>query len=255
MKVVILAGGFGSRLCEETFNKPKALVKIGTQPIIWHIMNYYSHFGLNEFVIALGYNGQCLRNWVKSFKNFKQKTILKNDLLEVDSVSFTGNEHAEWFVHMVDTGLNTQTGGRIKRLAPIIGDETFMLTFCDGLSDVNLRSLLNFHRSHGRLATVTAVRPQSRFGHLILKGNRVLHFEEKPRLDWINGAFCVFEPGVLDYIEDDTTNLTKDSLKKLADAGELMAFRHNGFWQCMDNMSEKVLLEKIWNKGKAPWKK
>ncbi len=255
MKVVILAGGLGSRLCEETNNKPKALVEIGNRPIIWHIMNYYSHFGFNEFVIALGYKGQCLSDWVKKFKDYEQRKIQNSDLPEVVSVTFTGNNRKEWFVHLVETGLSTQTGGRIKRLAPIIGNETFMLTFCDGLSDVNLGNLLIFHQSHGRLATVTAVRPKSRFGHLVLNGDKVQKFEEKPRLDWINGAFCVFEPGVLKYIENDNTNFTKESLKKLAESNELMAFRHDGFWQCMDTLADKVMLEKIWKNGNAPWKK
>ncbi|MCR3906941.1 MAG: sugar phosphate nucleotidyltransferase [Tenericutes bacterium] len=252
MKVVILAGGIGSRLCEETLDKPKAMVNIGELPILLHIMRYYSDFGFNEFVVALGYKGDYIKHWMKNYSKLDQNIIVTTEL---DAEASETKNEKNWVIRLIDTGMNTQTGGRIKRLAPIIRNETFMLTFCDGLSDVNLRSLVNFHRSHGRLATVTAVRPQSRFGHLVLKGDCVLNFEEKPHLDWINGAFCVFEPGVLDYIQDDNTNLTKESLKKLADAGELMAFRHEGFWQCMDTMSEKMLLEKIWNTGKAPWNK
>ncbi|MDG6222370.1 MAG: glucose-1-phosphate cytidylyltransferase [Candidatus Bathyarchaeota archaeon] len=252
MKVVILAGGIGSRLCEETVDKPKAMVKIGDLPILLHIMKYYSYFGFNEFVVALGYKGDYIKQWIKNYSNLNQNI---NVTTELDAEISQNQNEKNLLIRLIDTGLNTQTGGRIKRLAPIIGNETFMLTYCDGLSDVNLCSLLNFHRSHGRLATVTAVRPQSRFGHLILKGDRVIHFEEKPRLDWINGAFCVFEPEVLEYIENDNTNFMKESLKKLAEADELMAFRHEGFWQCMDTISEKMLLEKIWNTGKAPWKK
>ncbi|WGM88497.1 MAG: glucose-1-phosphate cytidylyltransferase [Candidatus Bathyarchaeum tardum] len=252
MKVVILAGGLGTRLCEETVDKPKAMVKIGELPILLHIMRYYSDFGFNEFVIALGYKGDYIKHWMKNYSDLNQNIIVTTEL-DAD-ISQNKNEK-NWLIRLIDTGLYTQTGGRIKRLEPLLVEEPFMLTYCDGLADINLHSLTKFHKSHGNLATVTAVRPQSRFGHLVLNGDQVLNFEEKPRLDWVNGAFCVFEPGVLDYIENDNTNFMKESLKKLADAGELMAFRHNGFWQCMDTISEKVLLEKIWNTGKAPWKK
>jgi glucose-1-phosphate cytidylyltransferase len=255
MKVVILAGGLGSRIFEESNNKPKAMVRIGEQPILWHIMKYYSHFGFNEFVIALGYKGECITQWM-----LQQARVLNSEKMPTNEsctleVPVDNRDSQKWKVHLVDTGQKTQNGGRIKRLAPLLSDQTFMLTWCDGLADINLQSLLNFHNTHNRLATVTAVRPPSRFGHLVLKGDRVLRFNEKPRLNWINGAFFVLEPEVLDYIKDDETRWEKEPLEKLANDGQLTAYRHDGFWQCMDTLPEKQLLEKLWYNGKAPWKK
>lgn len=251
MKVVILAGGIGSRLCAETENKPKAMVEIGSLPIIWHIMTRYSHFGFTEFVVALGYKADYITDWMKN--NSLAKNVIVNT--NPDAIDDSPNQKENnWKVHLIDTGLNTQTGGRIKRLESLLADESFMLAYCDGLSDVNFNSLLKFHKSHGKIATVTAVRPQSRFGHLVLNGNNVTKFIEKPPLEWVNGAFYVFESEIFDYLKDDDTRLAKESLETLAQNGQLKAFCHDGFWQCMDTVAEKVLLEKIWATGKAPWK-
>jgi glucose-1-phosphate cytidylyltransferase len=253
MKVAILAGGTGSRLIEETSSKPKAMVEIGRKPILWHIMKYYSSFGFNEFIIALGYKGEYIKRWMQAYCASNRNMTVKTDTAEV---IFHGKSDQEWIVHLVDTGQKTQTGGRIKRLAPWLGNQTFMLTWCDGVSDVNLNALLKFHRSHDRLATLTAVQPPSRFGHLALEGDKVVHFKEKPQItkDWINGAFFVLEPGVFDYIEGDYTQWERAPLERLARDGHLMAFRHTGFWQCMDTTHEKLLLERLWKSGKAPWK-
>ena len=253
MKVAILAGGAGTRLIEETTVKPKAMVEIGERPILWHIMMYYSHFGFKEFVIALGYKGECIKRWMQEYYALNGNITVKTNTGEV---IFHEKVEQDWTVHLVDTGQKTQTGGRIKRLAPWLGDQTFMLTWCDGLSDVDLDALLKFHRSHGRMATLTAVRPPARFGHLVLEGDRVTRFKEKPRIAeyFINGAFFVLEPGVFDYIESDNTQWEKEPLERLARDGQLMAYRHTGFWQCMDTLHEKLLLERLWKSGKAQWK-
>lgn len=253
MKVAILAGGAGTRLVEETANKPKAMVEIGGRPILWHIMAYYSCFGFNEFVIALGYKGECIKSWIQEYRILDRNATVKTGSGEI---IFHDASEQDWVVHLVDTGQKTLTGGRIKRLAPWLGDETFMLTWCDSVANVNLDSLLRFHRSHGRLATVTAVHPPSRFGHLVLEGSKVAQFREKPRTvaEWINGAFFVLEPGVFDYIEGDNTQWEKEPLERLARDGQLMAYRHTGFWQCMDTLHEKLLLEKLWQRDRAPWR-
>ena len=253
MKVAILAGGIGSRLIEETTVKPKAMVEIGGQPIIWHIMMYYSQFGFDEFVIALGYKGEYIKRWMQEYYTLNGNMTVKTGTGEV---IFYDRNGQDWIVHLVDTGQKTLTGGRIKRLASWLDNETFMLTWCDGLSDVDLGALLKFHRSHGRLATLTAVRPPSRFGHLVLHGDRVVQFIEKPRITerWINGAFFVLEPKIFKYIEGDDTMWEKEPLECLAREGQLMAYRHDGFWQCMDTIHEKLKLEKMWQRGKAPWK-
>jgi glucose-1-phosphate cytidylyltransferase len=253
MKVAILAGGLGTRLVEETAEKPKAMVEIGGRPILWHIMMYYSHFGFNEFVIALGYKGDCIKRYMKEYRSLTNDVTVK---IGTGEVIFHDGRKQNWTVHLVDTEQNTLTGGRIKRLAPWLDDQTFMLTWCDAVANVDLDALLKFHRSHGRLATLTAVHPPPRFGHLNLEGDRVTQFKEKPRtaLEWINGAFFVLEPGVFDYIEGDNTQWEKQPLEKLAREGQLMAYRHNGFWQCMDTIHEKLLLEKLWQNSRAPWK-
>lgn len=253
MKVAILAGGAGTRFIEETATKAKAMVEIGGQPILWHVMMHYSHFGFKEFVIALGCKGECIKHWMKEHYALKDNMTAKTGTGEV---FFHDKNDQRWLVHLVDTGQKTQTGGRIKRLAPWLSDQTFMLTWCDGVSDIDLNALLKFHRSHNRLATLTAVRPPSRFGHLTLEGDRVVQFKEKPKKSegWINGAFFVLEPGVFDYIEGDHTQWEREPLERLARDGQLMAYRHNGFWQCMDTLHEKLLLEKFWKSGKAPWK-
>jgi len=255
MKVAILAGGLGTRLSEETVNKPKPMVEIGGRPILWHIMMHYSHFGFKEFLIALGYKGEYIKRWMHEYYSLNKNVTVKTNSNEV-IFHDDKQSQASWIVHLVDTGQETLTGGRIKRLAPFIGNQTFMLTWCDAVADIDLQALLKFHRSHGRLATVTAVHPPPRFGHLVLEGNRVTQFKEKPQdaEGWVNGAFFVLEPRVFDYIEGDNTQWEKEPLERLATAGQLMAYRHNGFWQCMDTIHEKQLLEKLWQSGQAPWK-
>jgi glucose-1-phosphate cytidylyltransferase len=255
VKVAILAGGLGTRLSEETVKKPKALVEIGGQPILWHIMMHYSFFGFNTFVIALGYKGESIKSWVLREKSLSEYTVTRN--VKNNPLQVANKHHSDWSVSLVDTGPETLTGGRIKRLANAIGNETFMLTWCDAVSNIDLHALVKFHRSHGRLATVTAVRPPPRFGHLVLEGDRVAQFREKSKdaEGWINGAFFVLEPEVFDYITGDSTQFEKEPLEQLACEGQLMAYRHDGFWQCMDTIHEKLLLEKLWQSGHAPWKK
>ncbi len=253
MKVCILAGGKGSRLAEETVIKPKPMVEIGGKPIIWHIMMHYSYYGFNNFVIALGYKGEVLKKYMVEYASLNGDITVNMRTGEVIS---HGNYSHDWTVELVDTGQETLTGGRIKRLAPYVGNETFMLTWGDGVADINLRELLAFHKSHGKLATLTAVRPPARYGHLVFDGNQVVEFSEKPQIGegWINGAFFVLEPGVFDYIEGDHTQWEREPLERLAADGQLMAYRHESFWQCMDTLREKHILETMWESGKAPWK-
>jgi glucose-1-phosphate cytidylyltransferase len=253
MKTVILAGGRGTRLAEETRAIPKPMVEVGGLPILWHIMKHYSVYGYTDFLIALGYRGEVVKRYIIEY------SALHSDLtVEMRSgrVETTNGRADDWTVSLVDTGLETATGGRIKRMAPHVGNETFMLTWGDGLSTVDLDKLLEFHRSHGRLATVTVVRPPARFGHLHLEGDAVFQFSEKPQLDevWINGAFFVLEPGVFDYVAGDETEWEREPLEQLARDGQLMAYRHDGFWQCMDTMRDKQLLEELWSSGSPPWK-
>lgn len=253
MKVAILAGGFGSRLAEETEVKPKPMVEIGGRPIMWHIMMHYAHYGFKDFVIALGYKGEVIKKYMVDYCSLQSNLTVN---LKNGQVTVHDGPKQDWTVELIDTGMRTQTGGRIKRLVPHLGDETFMLTWGDGLSDVDLRQLLDFHRSHGRLATVTAVRPPARYGYMKFHGDTVVEFAEKPQIaeGWINGAFFVLEPGVFDYIEGDDTVWEREPLERLAEDGQLMAFRHESFWQCMDTLREKYLLESFWQSGKAPWK-
>jgi glucose-1-phosphate cytidylyltransferase len=254
MKVVILAGGAGSRLAEETETKPKPMVEIGGRPILWHIMKHYSHYGHNQFIIALGYKGEHVKKFFLDYSSLHSNltVTLKNGKVRAHN----NDSCDDWAVHLIDTGLKTQTGGRIKQLASYIDNETFMLTWGDGLSDVNLDELLEFHRSHGKLATLTAVRPTARYGHLELDNDVVTEFSEKPQTHegWINGAFFVLEPQIFDYIEGDDTQWEKKPLERLAKDGQLMAYRHVSFWQCMDTLRERYILEKLWQTGKAPWK-
>ena len=253
MKVGILAGGVGTRLVEETEVKPKPMVEIGGRPILWHILRHYAHYGFTEFVIALGYKGEVIKKYIVDYSSLNSNLTVK---LKTGSVDIHGGYRPDWTVELVDTGISTLTGGRIKRLAPYLGTETFMLTWGDGVSDVNLHDLLKFHRSHGKLATLTAVRPPARFGHLVFKGDQVSQFSEKPQTmeGWINGAFFVLEPGVFDYIDGDDTQWEKEPMERLARDGQLMAYRHNSFWQCMDTLRDKKLLEDLWQHGGAPWK-
>lgn len=255
MKVVILAGGKGTRLAEETEIRPKPMVAIGGRPILWHIMSHYAHYGHKDFYIALGYKGEVIKRYIVDHSSLQGDLTV--DLRRGRVVHHTGGmPELDWTVHLVETGDETQTGGRIKRLAPYIGRETFLLTWGDGVSNVDLDRLVAFHKSHGRLATVTAVRPPARYGRLDIEGDRVAHFAEKPQLSegWINGAFFVLEPAVFDYIEGDHIVWEKEPMERLAAEGQLMAYRHDGFWQCMDTLREKYILEELWQSGKAPWK-
>lgn len=255
MKVAILAGGQGSRLAEETEFRPKPMVEIGGMPILWHIMNYYAGFDFRHFVIALGYKGEHIKRYATDFASLSGD--LRVDYSQRNVHYDTNvNRMAGWTIDLVDTGLMTMTGGRIKRLKDKIGKETFFLTWGDGVSNVDLNALLSFHKRHGKLATLTAVRPPARFGHLVLEGDQINVFDEKPQTGegWINGAFFCLEPEVFDYIDNDMTQFEREPLSNLAKDGQLMAYKHYGFWQCMDTIRDKVLLEKIWESGTVPWK-
>lgn len=258
MKVAILAGGLGSRMGEETEFRPKPMIEIGGRPILWHIMRHYACFGHRDFVVALGHRGEVIRRWAT-------EVVLHGSghlRIDIDSRSVEtipcGNDAAMrgWTIELRETGPHTETGGRIRRLRDAIGRNRFLLTWGDGVSDLDLDALVAFHERHGRLATVTAVRPPPRFGHLALDGQRVAGFEEKPEgaEGWINGAFFVLEPEIFDLIEGDETRFEHGPLQRLARLGELMAFRHEGFWHCMDTPRDRAALEALWNAGKAPWK-
>jgi glucose-1-phosphate cytidylyltransferase len=253
MQVVILAGGLGSRLAEETTVKPKPMVEIGGKPILWHILSIYSHFGFNDFLIACGYKGHVIKDYFNNFyvHNSDWVVDLRNGAQEVVQPL-----SSHWRVGVLDTGLHTATGGRLRRLQKWLANETFLVTYGDGVADVDVAALVAFHRAHGRLATVTAVHPPSRFGSLLLDGCRVREFSEKPQTDndWINGGFFVFEPSVFDYLAGDATTLERDALEQLAADQQLMAYCHKGFWQPMDTLREKQLLESLWDSGQAPWK-
>ena len=253
MKVAILAGGRGSRLAEETHIKPKPMVEIGGQPILWHIMMHYAHYGHRHFLIALGYKGEVIKKYMVDYCSLNSNLTVKMRTGEVEE---HGGYKPDWTVDLIDTGIPTMTGGRIKRLQPYVGNETFMLTWGDGVSDVDLRELLRFHRSHGKLATMTVVRPPARYGHIEMDNERIVEFTEKPQTSegWINGAFFILEPEVFDYIEGDATMWEKEPLERLATEGQLMAYRHTSFWQCMDTLREKHILETMWQSGKPPWK-
>jgi glucose-1-phosphate cytidylyltransferase len=253
MKVAILAGGKGSRLAEETEIKPKPMVEIGGHPILWHIMEHYAHYGFGEFVIALGYKGEVIKRFMVDYCSLSSNLTVD---LRQGKVDVHDGVRPDWKVALVDTGQDTMTGGRIKRLAPYLDNKTFMLTWGDGVSDVDVNRLLEFHRAHGKLATLTAVRPAARYGRLTLDGDSVAKFEEKPQLGegWINGAYFVLEPDVFDYIDGDDTQWEKEPLERLAAEGQLMAYKHTSFWQCMDTLREKHLLESLWKSGEAPWK-
>jgi glucose-1-phosphate cytidylyltransferase len=250
---VILAGGRGTRLAEETATLPKPMVEIGGRPLLWHIMQIYANHGYREFLVACGYKGEIIKEYFHNYVIHHSDYFVD---LRDGARQMVNTNGLDWRIGVIDTGIETMTGGRILRLARWIAGETFMVTYGDGVSDVNIGALVAFHRSHGRLATVTAVRPPARFGALALDDARVTEFSEKPQAGegWINGGFFVFEPGVLAYLEDDRTILEREPLERLAHDGELMAYRHAGFWQPMDTLRDKQLLETLWAQG-APWKR
>jgi glucose-1-phosphate cytidylyltransferase len=257
MKVVILAGGFGTRLSEETGLKPKPMVEIGGQPILWHIMKHFSHHGFKEFVIALGYKGETIKRYFLDYALLKSNFTVhlgSGDIMRRDLC------HEDWTIHLIDTGTATMTGGRLKRLAQILGRETFLMTYGDGVANIDIGELVRFHRGHGRLATVTAVRPPARFGGLDIDsdgpGSCVREFLEKSQTGegWINGGYFVLETSILDYIVGDETTWEREPLERLAAEQQLMAFCHDNFWQCMDTQRDMQLLEKLWVSGRAPWK-
>jgi glucose-1-phosphate cytidylyltransferase len=254
MNIVILAGGLGTRLSEETSARPKPMVEIGGFPILWHIMHSYAHYGFEQFILALGYKGEVVKDYFLRYHSVNSDLTVN---LCSGAVQFHRRPGLNWTIQMVDTGLNTLTGGRLRRLDLLLREGgTFMLTYGDGLANLNPCELLAFHRQHGKLATITAVRPPARFGTMTFDGDRVVEFKEKPQTEegWINGGFFVFEPEVLDYIDDDMTVLEAEPLERLAEDGELAAFRHYGFWQCMDNLRDKNRLEDFWSTGNPPWK-
>lgn len=252
MKVVILAGGLGTRLQEETVIKPKPMVEIGPQPILWHILKHFSQYGFDEFYIALGYKGDVIKRYFLDYYSLDGSITVD---LASGQVAAHDKNCENWRVHLMETGKDTNTGGRVRALASHLSSETFLLTYGDGVSDVDLFELLAFHRSHGRLATVTAVRPPARYGNLVFDGDRVMRFTEKPQTGegWINGGFMVLEPGVLRYLTSASCSLEMDALEQLSIDGQLMAYRHDGFWQCMDTLRDKRNLEQLWQQGSAPW--
>lgn len=254
MKTIILAGGFGTRLSEYTDIRPKPMVEIGGQPILWHILNIYARYGFNDFVIALGYKGEVIKDYFLNYYPLKSDFTID---LSNGKANYLHKKSVNWKVALVDTGLDSMTGGRVKRLREYIGDETFMLTYGDGVANIDIRKLVEFHKAHGKMATITAVHPAARFGELLIsKDQDVLSFKEKPQTSqgWINGGFFVLEPEFLDLIEGDHTVLEVEPLERAASAGELKAYLHDGFWQCMDTIRDKNILEELWQIQKAPWK-
>jgi glucose-1-phosphate cytidylyltransferase len=253
VKVVILAGGLGTRIAEETAVRPKPMVEIGGRPLLWHILKIYSHFGLCEFIICLGYRGYMIKEYFANY--FLHNSDVTFDLAE-NRVEVHHKNAEAWRVTLIDTGDQTQTGGRLRRVAPYLGSEAFCFTYGDGLADIDVSALVGFHREHGRIATVTAVQPPGRFGALDIEGNRILRFEEKPQGDgsWINGGFFVLEPAAIATIAGDQTVWEREPLEALARDGRLGANRHTGFWQPMDTLRDKIRLEELWNSGRAPWK-
>lgn len=257
MKVVILAGGYGTRISEESHLKPKPMIEIGDMPILWHIMKLYSHYGFNDFIICCGYKQYVIKEY---FNNYcLHRSDITFDFKNNNQAVIHNNIAEPWTVTLVDTGLNTMTGGRIRRIKEYVGNEPFLLTYGDGVSDVNIQELVKFHKKNKKVATITAIQPGGKFGMLNIddKTNVINGFAEKKKEDggWINGGFMVFEPEIFKYIkDDDSVVLEKDPLENLAEEGNLTAYKHDGFWQCMDTLRDKVYLEDLWNKGESPWR-
>lgn len=254
MKVVLLAGGFGTRISEESQFKPKPMISIGGMPILWHIMKEYATYGYDDFIVCAGYKQEYIKEYFSNY--YLHNSNITFDFKHDNKVTVHENDSEPWNVTIVDTGLNTMTGGRVKRIAPYIGNETFMLTYGDGVCDVPIDKLVDFHKSHGRICTMTAVKPEGRFGILDIDGSEIKSFREKSKNDvgYINGGYMVLEPEIFDYISDDSTTFEREPLESIAREGQLMAFKHNGFWQCMDTLRDREKLEKLWANGNAPWK-
>lgn len=254
MKAVILAGGFGTRISEESGTKPKPMIEIGTKPIIWHIMRLYSFYGINEFIICLGYKGHLIKEY---FANYYMECSDVRFDLKHNRIEYLNRSAEPWTVTLVDTGDSSMTGGRLKRVANHVGNDTFCMTYGDGVSDINIDSCIQFHRQSGSLCTLTAVQPPGRFGtfNLSAQDSKVSHFYEKPAGDgaWINGGFFILEPAALDYIDSDQTVWEQEPMQKLASEGRLSAYKHEGFWQSMDTLRDKMVLDDLWKKGNAPW--
>lgn len=254
MKVVLLAGGFGTRISEESQFKPKPMISIGGMPILWHIMKEYATYGYDDFIVCAGYKQEYIKEYFSNY--YLHNSNITFDFKHDNKVTVHENDSEPWNVTIVDTGLNTMTGGRVKRIAPYVGNETFMLTYGDGVCDVPIDKLVDFHKSHGRICTMTAVKPEGRFGILDIDGSEIKSFREKSKNDvgYINGGYMVLEPEIFDYISDDSTTFEREPLESIAREGQLMAFKHNGFWQCMDTLRDREKLEKLWANGNAPWK-
>lgn len=253
MKVAILAGGLGTRLSEETILKPKPMVEVGGKPMLWHIMNIYSAYGFNEFVIALGYKGEMIKDYFLNY-HFHSRSLTVQ--LKTGDVKIHNDQGENWVVHLLDTGTDTNTGGRIRRVCEFVGDESFMMTYGDGVANVNIPDLVDFHKKKNKLVTMTAVRPPARFGQMVIENNSVIEFKEKPQIGqgWINGGFFVLQPAIKRYINDDHTAWEFESLEYIAADGQLSAYQHEGFWQSMDTLRDVHLLNKLWQEEKAPWK-
>lgn len=255
-KAVILAGGFGTRISEESHLRPKPMIEIGGKPILWHIMKHYYQYGVKEFLILAGYKQQVIKEYFSNY--FLHTSDITFDFSSSDQAQIVHHKNSEdWKVTVVDTGLRTMTGGRLKRIGSYLDDgEPFFLTYGDGVADVNIPELLDFHRNHGRIATITGIQPEGRFGMMDLEGDIIRNFREKRKSDtgWINGGFMVLEPSVLDYIDGDTTPLEVEPFEKLAADGQLVCYRHHGYWKCMDTLRDKEELEKLWNSNNAPWR-
>jgi len=253
MKTIILAGGFGTRISEETETRPKPMVEIGGRPILWHIMKIYAHYGFNDFVLALGYKADYIKKYFLEYVNYSGNLTVQ---IRDGKSSILQREQDEWTIHLEDTGLDTMTGGRIKKLATWVKDEPFMITYGDGVANVDIKALVDFHKKQGKLVTVTAVRPPSRFGGLVMENGLITKFTEKPQAGegWINGGFMVCKPQVLDMIQGAGSSLEAELLEELAAQGQLAAYCHDEFWQCMDTLRDLKYLENLWTIGKAPWK-